>query len=296
MAVVTTTFSTTAGQVWASPTWSSNDPSKKVHDQLVAWVNAINDPTKIELIHSPGDATARGVSDPVRWLLRAREAETSTDYGIRFADRYAGTGDTGDPGIYYGRSAGSGNNGSGSYSVLSPSGNGWTGQSGACSHFTAYEATGTTPWFVYASKIDSSGIGSFHYLQRLSIANMTSGSYYPSSGLGKWMYAVHNYSNWVNSPPTILTPQANLSAPYKGINATSTSATALRYPQPKSSTGDGYFFRLAAQYGDTHFLGEPTYDILVSNSATGVWADTVVINSITYTRMGLGQPFWVRTS
>lgn len=296
MAVVTTTFSTTAGQVWASPTWSASDPSKKVHDELSAWVNVINDPTKIELIHSPGDATARGTSDAVGWLLRAREAETSSDYGIRFADRYAGTGDTGGPGIYYNRSSGSSNNGSGSYSVLSPSGGGWTSQSGACSHFTAYDAAGPTPWFVYASKIDSTGSGSFHYLQRLSTANMTAGSYYPSSGLGKWFYAIHNYNNWANGAPTIVTPQSSLAAPYRGINSSSTSATKLRYPQPVSTVGDGYFFRLGAQYGDTHFLGEPTYDILVSNTATGVWGDTVIIDSITYTRMGLGQPFWIRTS
>lgn len=294
MPVVTTTFSTTSGQVWASPTWSSSDPSKKVHDQLSAWVNAINDPTKIQLIHSPGDATSRASGQTVRWLLRAREAETSSDYGFSFIAGATATSGNGDNGAYYSRTAGSSNNGSGSYSLISTT-DSFPIASYDTSHYVAYRADGLTPWFLYANKfqIGVTAYGSLHLLMRVSTADMAAGSYYPATGLGKWIYAIRTQASFGAQIPLIFTPQASIAAPYYGITQANVQ---MRFPAPALTFGDGYFFRFGAQYGATHYIGAPNYDdFLVSNANTGVWGDTVVINSVTYTRVG-PCPFWVRSS
>ena len=296
MPVVTTTFSTTAGQVWASPTWSSSDPSKNVHDELSAWVNAINDPTKIELIHSPGDATSRSSNSVVRWLLRARESDTSSDYGLQFACRPAGSSAQATNGGYYARTAGSANNGSGSHSSIGSSMAMGLIDSHGGDHYVAYRADGALPWFLYCAKTVVSGqpYAYLHLLLRVSISDLATGSYYPSSGLGKWVYATRGDTTFDSgSIPPIWTPQSSTSAPYKGAW---TGNETLRYPRPAATYGDGYFFRLGAQYGVTHFLGAPNYDdFLISNISTGAWGDTVVINSVTYTRVGpIG--LWVRSS
>lgn len=297
MPVVTTTFDTTLSDVWASPTWSASDPSKKVHDQLSAWVNAINDPTKIELIHSPGDATARGSTDVVQWLLRAREAETSSDYGLMFYPRYAGASDSAqNTGSYCGRVAGSANNGAGAFgSTIGTVLFTIDLNSHVTENYVAYRADGPVPWFLYAVRAPSVGADYswLHLLLRLSISDIAAGSYYPAAGLGKWVYAIKGPGNSTNTPAQIFTPQNSPAAPYKGING---AGRQMRYPVPHSSLGNGYFFRFGAQYGDTHFLGAPNYDdFLISNTATGVWGDTVVINSVTYTRVG-PVGLWVRSS
>ena len=296
MPVVTTTFSTTAGQVWASPTWSSSDPSKKVHDQLSAWVNAINDPTKIELIHSPGDATSRSSGSVVRWLLRARESDTSSDYGILFSPRQAGLNSPQyATGGYYNRAAGSGNNGAGTYNTIGSSLNISEIDDYSGDHYVAYRADGDLPWFLYSAKcvISAQPYAFLQLLLRVSTSDIAAGSYYPSTGIGKWVYATRGISSFSSQPPTIWTPVSSATAPYKG--AWSGNET-LRSPVPAATYGNGYFFRLGAQYGINHYLGAPNYnDFLVSNYETGSWGDTVVIASVTYTRVG---PFglWVRSS
>lgn len=297
MAVVTTTFSTTLSDVWASPTWSSGDPSKKIHDQLAAWVNAINDPTKIELIHSPGDATSRSSGSYVRWLLRAREAETSSDYGIQFIPRRADASDGYESsGCYYARTAGSGNNGAGSFSTIGQGVPMVTLSSYATDNYVAYQADGSLPWFLYSGKtvISSTPYAWLHLLLRVSTSDLAAGSYYPSTGLGKWVYAMMGQAAFnTGSTPNIYAPQSSASAPYRGVLD---NQSFLRYPRPALTYGDGYFFRLGAQYGATHYLGAPNYsNFLISNANTGAWGDTVTIASVTYTRVGpIG--LWVRSS
>jgi hypothetical protein len=294
MAVVTTTFSSAAGAVWASPTWVSTDPSWKLDVQLTNWVTAINDASKISIVHDPGDATSRTGSAVVRWLLRCRESDTASDYGIIFAGSPAdGVSPAIQSGSYFARTAGSANNGYGSYQQNIASGSAfpfYSMGSHACDFRTSYDAEGATPWFAFISNNVNSGTnyGTLHFLCRLSTANMAAGSYYPSVGLGKWFYAVLNSSYTTTSLPAFVTPNSSQSAPYIGVFQSAT----LRAPQPNSTRGDGYFFKLGAQYGDTHFLGEPTYDMLVSNGNTGTWADTVILEGKTYTRAVGG--LWVR--
>jgi hypothetical protein len=291
MAVVTTTFSSAAGDLWASPTWVSTDPSWKLDVQLTNWVNAINDATKISIIHDPGDATARGSTDVVRWLLRCRESDTSSDYGFSFCPMNAGGADVLTAAAYYARTASSDNNGAGTFSTTSITGSQTIGDSltaYAVNYRTAYDAEGATPWFAFMTRTDS-GDGALHFLCRLSTANMAAGSYYPSTGLGKWIYVAQGGYVYTSSIlPQFVTPQQGITAPFIGVAASRT----IRAPQPIATNGNGYFFKLGAQYGDTHFLGEPTYDMLVSNGATGTWGDTVIIESKTYTRAVGG--LWVR--
>jgi hypothetical protein len=296
MAVVTTTFSSAAGDLWASPTWVSTDPSWKLDVQLTNWVNAINDATKISIVHDPGDATSRaaGTTNIVRWLLRCRESDTASDYGFLFAGARAdGETPINNSGSYFARTAGTSNNGYGSYQQNIVSGSAFPFYSmgtHACSFRTSYDAEGATPWFAFMSNNVNSGTnyGQLHFLCRLSTANMAAGSYYPSTGLGKWFYAVLNTSYSSTALPNFVTPNSSQNAPYVGVFG----SAILRAPQPNSTRGDGYFFKLGAQYGDTHFLGEPTYDMLVSNGNTGTWGDTVIIESKTYTR-AVGC-LWVR--
>jgi len=292
MAIVSTTFTSAANDKWANSTWLSSDPSYKLNTELSNWITAINDSTKISLIHTPGNATARGTSDEVRWLLRCRESDTSSDYGFSFASAYAGGGQLNGCGAYFARTAGSANNGSGTYSTIYSSGGAATAQnlSQAHTYLTSYDGDGVTPWFAFSSY--SGGLASLNMLIRLTTVNMASGSYYPSTGLGKWIYLTAASASFNSGTlPEIFCPQRGTAAPYIGINGT---GRLLRAARPYSSQGDGYFFKLGPQYGDTHFLGEPTYDMLISNTSTGAWNDTTVVESKTYTRVYAG--LWVRTA
>lgn len=298
MAVVTTTFSSAAGDLWASPTWVSTDPSWKLDVQLTNWVNAINDASKISIIHDPGDATARGSTDLVRWLLRCRESDTSSDYGLSFGVNRA-DGATQSPAIsglrcYYARTAGASNNGAGTLSEISISNVQLLPQSMpsyAMDYRTAYDAEGASPWFAFIAEVQqgASRLATLNFICRLSTANMASGSYYPATGLGKWFaFATSASSASTITLPKFVTPQRSAAAPYIGVIA----ARDIRAPRPASSSGDGYFFKLGAQYGDSHFLGEPTYDMLISNGETGNFGDTVTVESKTYTRAA--GALWVR--
>jgi hypothetical protein len=296
MAAVTSAFTTAANQVWASPTWSADDPSYKLNTQLTAWITAINDPAVIEMVANPGSATARGSSDAVRWLLRARAAgDTGSDYGINFARRNSGSGgDTFASGFYYGRTPGSAVNGYGSLNLVDSSA--MDGQLGvARSHFTAYEATGALPWFVY-STTQSANSGTIMMLARLSTDAMKAGSYYPASGVGKWLHYVSS-SNF-GSDAYLYTPQSRNTAPYIGFP---NGGSALRRVLAPSDTyGANYFFELSGIYGDSHYLGRASSDILVSSQNTGNWGDTVTISGVTYTCQRVSSSnvpaIWVKTS
>lgn len=290
MAVVTSTFSTAANAVWANATWSANDTSGKVNTELVNWVTAIGDTNKIEIIQNPGNATSRGVSAYVTWILRTREADTATDCGIAFHGRYAGTGTTsasGYVGSYNNRTTGTASNGYGTYTTLSFS-NSNEGFTVAGTVLTAYEATGNTPWFLYSWENNTRTDRRFDLIMRADTTNIISGSYYPASGLSKWIYAFGS-----GNANSLVSAQNSYVFPFKGIN---TNGVVLRHPTP---TYNGYFFRLGAQYGNNHYLGHLTNDILVSSNSTGQFGDTTVVDGVTYTcfgNHGVNANYWIKTS
>lgn len=294
MAVVTTTFSVPANTVWANTTWSATDTSGKVNTQLVNWVTAINDTSKIEIILNPGNATSRATTNYVAWFLRMREGDTSSDYGIMYKGRYAGnasTSSSGYIGSYNNRISSTANNGYGTYNNVSPTLTNETFTNDG-TVFIAYEASGSTPWFMYAWESNTRALRRMDLLMRCDTTNIVSGSYYPSTGLGKWVYAIST-----GNGTDCYTPQNSTLAPYKGVNTT--TSMGLRHPVPNATYGSNYFFRFSGQYGNTHYLGDVTNDILISNTSTGQFGDTMTLNSVTYTcigNMGPSSNYWVKTS
>lgn len=284
MAVVTSTFSTTANQVWASPTWSTDDPSFKLNTQLTNWVNAINDPTKISLIHTPGNATSRASDQTVRWLFRAREADTGSDYGFgyaRIASDYSQF-NNGNVFAYFQRSVSSDNNGAGSFSVINSSRGRIRLDQANVSHFTAYEAAGQVPWFAYsASMLPATGayIGESAtvVIARLSTAAAQGGSYYPSSGLGKWAVFGVDADGGI-----FVTPQARITSPFIGVNSGASAYPIPFRPKHDGGDGNGFFWAAPGLYGDTHYIGQPSPDILITTEQTGSWGDTTLISGATY--------------
>jgi hypothetical protein len=294
MAVVTTTFSIPANTNWASTTWAVTDPSYKLHLQLTDFVNAINDPSKISILMNPGNATSRSTSSFVPWVLQMREGDTGNgDYGILFKGRNAGTANTSTSslhGTYYARSTSTSNNGYGTFTnIVTAVGNETFTSDGTV--FIAYEATGSTPWFIYVWENSARSARYANALFRCDTSGMDVGSYYPSSGLGKWIYAYSSGGAWYTN-----TPQASILAPYKGINS---GSGTMRHPTPNGTYGTNYFFKFASQYGDSHYLGNVTQDMLTSNTNTGQFGDTTTINGINYTCMGnfgSSTNLWVKTS
>lgn len=233
MAVVTSTYTIPASTVWASATWSiANDPSGKLHTQLSNWITAIGDTSLIEMMANPGTATSRATTQAVTWRLRMRSAgDTSSDYGILFKGRYAGTATTsvsGYNGSYNSWFTSTSNNGYGTYSTLTDTSSNESFTTDG-TVITAYEATGSFQWFSYAWENNARTSRQWDCLLRCDTSNMVSGSYYPSSGLGKWIYVKSN-----GNAAYIVTPQNSINvAPFKGVNTA--NATSLRGPTPTTS-------------------------------------------------------------
>lgn len=292
MAVVLTTFSTTANQVWASATWSVNDPSYKINTQLQNWVTALNDPTGPVIEQTPGSATSRSTTSYVTWRIRCNNSDPSVDYGFLFGGRYAGTATNTSAtyiGSYTNRTGGTANNNYGTYTTYGPS-SGNASFTVAGTMIVAYEAATSLPWFMYAWENETRTDIVWNCLMKCDPSNQVAGSYYPSSGLEPWLYA------WSPGAGTGLhTAQNGFGAPYKGINAYNET---LRLPSPAATPyGDNYFFRVGPQYGNNHYLGIVTSDFLVSNTTTGQFGDTLTINSVDYICLGAiltGANMWVK--
>lgn len=293
MAIVTSSFTITGQTTWATSTWADNDsnPSYKVDDQLSAWVSAINDANKISIIKKPGDLTARGTSDSVQWLLRCRDQATG-DYGFNFLHRPAGAGtssSTSGIGTYHTWSDTSSNNGAGTYTSIGTAY--YAGITDPMSYLTSYEATGTTPWFAISMTNSAKTVRYTYLLLRLDTTNLTSGSYYPTSDLGKWNYV---FFGTPITPDRVLSPQSSFTSPQKGTGDSASYNLSTAIP-----TYDNYFFPLRSQFGQIHWMGQPTKDILISKGTTGAWGDTVQISNTIYTSVGTNNgstyAMWIKT-
>jgi len=294
MAISTTSWTTTAAQDWASATWSASDPSYLLNSELSTWINAINDTTIIEMVANPGSATLRADSDYVQWVLRAREADTTSDWGILFHRRFAGTDmDYHSTRCYYNRVAGSANNGYGSYSTFGTQGHYTENFSVAGAAFVAYEPSGPTPWFVYSWRNSTVSNFNTHVLMRLDTSDLVSGGYYPASGVSKWMYVIGANNSAPTYPATSWVPVKDNNTNLTPVRARGTTSAGISGWLPDATHGTGYFGRLLGQYGHNHYLGRPTGDFLLSNASTGVWGDTTTIDGNDYTCLG---QFWVRTA
>ncbi len=298
------------GQWITSTGWVSTDPSYKLHQELDAWVTAIDDSSIINIQATPNDATTKSGSNGTAWILQTRDGDTGSDWGLIFHPRRADTNSSGTTtqstpltptGLsYYGRTTGGSNNGYGSYSYAPGGGEGgaaedFTTYNGNC--FVAYEASGALPWFIYAfTRAD--GYSIVRAIFRLDTTDLESGSYYPSSGISKWI-SISLGSNYTR----FRVPIKDVGIPQKGLFLS--GYKNFDYPVPHNdATISGYFFRPYSQYGDVHYLGKISPSLLVSNSYTGVWGDTVELDGNTYTCLGnyAGESgvkpidLWIRTS
>jgi len=295
MAITTTTWTTSAAQDWASATWQTTDPSYLLNTELSSWINAINDTTIIEMVANPGTATNRADTDYVQWVLRAREADTTSDWGILFHRRFAGTSvNTINDRLYYNRTAGSANNGYGAYSTTSGSYAYTEDFAYGGAAFVAYEPAGTRPWFVYSWRDSAVQRYSTHVLMRLDTSDLISGGYYPASAVSKWIYVTGGNNNSAPLYPFIRhVPVKGNNTTYTPVRGNGESSGGLSAWIPDNTNGNGYFGTLTPQFGYNHYLGRPSDDFLTSNANTGVWGDTTTIGGSNYTCIG---GLWVRTS
>lgn len=290
MAVVVTVFTSVPGQVWASGSTvaelQTTDPAYKVGEQLQNFIAAVNNPAWIRL-HSSSDPIYY-FSSECRWHLVLNEGESQA-YGLQFMPRYRSAGATSYGYTYrvadFDTNVSTGAEGTDYYRSYTGAWN----LTAAGIHFIAYESSGTTPWFVYAYKQNAESYNNFFaLLSRLDVSGLVAGSYYPPSGLGKWMYHAYDTSS---TPSSFTVPQARFVYPYYGIQYGGNMRLAI----PGVT---GYFHNMPAFYADVHFLGQPGRDILITNGNTGSWGDTVTIEGINYTCLKHSSSicWWVKSS
>jgi len=129
---------------------------------------------------------------------------------------------------------------------------------------------------------------------RVNPDDIEPGSYYPGSGIAKWIYLAFG-----DSTASIRVPIRDLGVPQKGLFLSGYKTMDYAIPST-NATAAGYFFKPFSQYGDVHYLGKIP-NVLISNTSTGAWGDTVTISGTTYTCLGnynSTKPFdfWVRSS
>ena len=305
MAVVATTWSTVANTNWiTSSGWVASDPSYKLHQQLNAWVTGIGNTSIINIQRTPNDATTKSATSGVTWILQTRDGDTGSDWGIIFhprrvdtnasyiTDHWSAVGGRG--GIYYNRTAGTANNGYGTYTQFGVTSDSNENLTVASNFFTAYEATGNTPWFVYSWENAAKTDRRIYALFRLDTSDLSPTSYYPETGISKWLYL---YTD--NSSSIITTPIKDLGIPFKGMFGS--GYLTFRHSTPRNTaTFGGFFFATDPQYGDCHYLGKITSDFLVSNSFTGVWGDTLTVQGSNFLCLGANGPssstYWIKIS
>lgn len=259
---------------------SGTDPAGKIHTQLVNFLAETTGDT-FTILRSPRDCTALNSTTNVAWLLKSTmEGTGNTNYGFIFMDRDGSSGSgTGVSGWFYNWSSGTANNNLGSY----------TSGSAARSNLaltstvywrTLYNTDGPLPYFIVAATTDILGTSpELHILLKVDNSNISPGSFYPSSGLGKWVYLHHTGAIGAPNDSFIATPALDNNAPFKGIIGTNKGTINLNFP-----TSSNYFFRLNSTsfYGSAHYLGTCTNNILLSHTTTGGFGDTVTIDGITY--------------
>ena len=314
MAIATSSWTISANTNWITSTgWVSSDPSFRLHQELNTWVTGIGSTSIINIQATPNDATSKSSNNGVAWFLQTRDGDTGSDWGIIFHPRRSDTNSgntaqstplTSSGLTYYNRTPGTSNNGYGSYSHNANGGenSGAEELSVTGRTFVAYESSGPFPWFIYGWERTDLATRLVRALIRLDTSDLESGSYYPASGISKWISI--SLGGGSISVTRYRIPIRDVGSPQKGLFLS--GYKNLDYPAPNSNAfAAGYFFRPYPQYGDVHYLGKiPNDIILMSNTSTGVWGDTITINSITYTCLGnyndpnSEKPFdlWVRTS
>lgn len=292
MAVVTTVFNTFAGQRWATGSSVSSlvadDPVFKVNTQLTNWISTIGNSNWIRKYTVTTDPVAIGTifgSGPYAWWDLVLNEGVFQEFGLRFMLRNLSA----DPPTSVTQyrpadfSVSTTEDGPGMSEFSSYIDN-WDFDF-AGTHFIAHEASGATPWFVYCYKENAATYTDYCVvLARPSLGGLTAGSYYPASGLGKWIL-------WFPHEEIYTAPQNKYGFPaYYGIY----SYRNTQFFVPREL---GYFASVPTFYGDIHSLGQVSTDFLLSNVNAAAWGDSLEIDGITYTCLRMySYCLWVKTS
>ncbi len=220
-------------------------------------------------------------------IFHPRRADTNNSYYVDQGGSFYGHGSS-----YYGRISGSANNGYGSLTGLYSASHYNEDLSVSGNVITSYDASGTFPWFIYSWENAAKSDRKIYGLFRLDTTDLTENSYYPPSGISKWLYLYIG----TDSSGVMHTPIKDQGIPIKGFSSSTVGAFSYFIPRNTAPNG-GFFFRTQPQYADIHYLGKITQDLLVANSFTGVWGDTTIIDGLNYTCIGVygTASLWIKT-
>lgn len=303
MTVVTSQFRWDFGTPWCSGAGASAEPWYKINTQLLAWVNGINDANKISIVFNPAQNTTLNSATSVAWLLSTPESSNH----LRFFGRpgnSSSSGDTYNTYAWWGRTAGTANNGLGNNTdnvqlvdsscvISAPS------ATVRQLFFTAYEFDTALPWFFIGQwAIDSlsSGIKGT-MIARVDYSAAAIGNNNPvPSGTSPWVI-LQNAPGYINIAQTADTRATGL----KGTTANGLTNAYLRdYDMsyaPQIPLG-GVFYKPSIPWGARYPIGRLPDNILCTGLGSyGVALETVVYAGKTYTKLSNTSArvaYWLR--
>lgn len=316
MAAVIENHVFTQNQNWISLTPVSTDPAQVVEARLEAWMADMGGQgggvgqCGLSIMKRPSEATTKAGSADVGWLIREHSME-NTDvnlistiisqagvtgnsaltgaYGFDFAIRPGNNAVANiSRGTFFNWSDSTSNNNRGTYSQWGATSTPFGDLTGVSPTFTtAYEASGTTPWFcVYQVVGSTTG-----YAQVLFKSDYTGSDATQNNAGGRWR------ANWhflhINaSLQTLWSPQWSMAGTSKYAGFSSDSFTSSMFAFPTSTTQ--YFWVPKHLVGTRCYAGVIPQDLLVlSSSTTGTYGDTTIIQGNTYKKVG--NSTWLRS-
>lgn len=255
MTVVTQqTVYSTQPTAWITGAADTTSPWFWVHGHLTNWVNGIGDPTKINILQAPNQATAYTSTLLTQWLLETQEAGANT--GIQFLARYAGNTNTSYTQCYQARTAGAGNNGYGTYTTYGGAIQ-RVNLDGPTRFFVSYEADVALPWFWFGQVVrTTNGTAAETFTgQMISRLDRTNTGAVPNTA--PWVSMSYSGTTLAHAVPT---SQATTTLPWTGISSagiegvengfslwTDTSSVARSFVGPGWIVGNNYYLGVPNQ-------------------------------------------------
>lgn len=241
------TYSTTP-TAWITGSGDTTSPWYWVDGHLTNWVNGINNASLITIVQRPNQATAYTASLYCSWLLGTPEAGANT--GIQYMARNCGNTTTAYASSYQSRTAGSGNNGFGTFTSI-----GTTVSrpyiSGANKFFVAYDFGATLPWF-WCGNVVQNGTAADSCSGQL-IARLDRTSTGAVSNSAPWLTMSYDGTTAVHQVPT---SQSSAVTPWPGLNSSGpeTAYNALT-SWPDQNTLGNSVYTPDQVVGNDYYLG-----------------------------------------
>lgn len=283
MAVVHTSWIQPQGRVITNGEWQPNDMLYRIHEQLQAFVTAVNDPD-FTIFKTPNDSTSKS-SGYCAWFFccntQAVANNGATPFGLILPQQVTGYGNLSWYN-FYNHSESTSNYGYGTFSTMYSSSNYQPNLRDYDNTVDIiWDASGPTPWFVWFSTKSSLDSTRYMYvLEKADVSGASAGAYLPEVGVewSPWFFTKTSVAHTSQSGGhNGVTAQQDTNAPYKGTYNTYCYRGAS-YP---STVGVLYPFWRPV-YGYQHWLGNFHSDWYVSQYQTGGYGDTTLINGRTY--------------